>query len=255
MTNLVKFNSISELKELCSIIAKSGLHKGETPEQAFTKIMYGQELGLPPMAARSSIHVIQGKPTLSSNAMATALDNHPSYDYVVTESTNEVCTIEFYKKRDIQWLKRGTSTFTFDDAKRAQLIKAGGGWIKYPKAMLFARCISQGIRMYAPGCFSQPVYTPEELGIVDAVDVTPTTVEPVITPNQPILPFKTTNEALVWAGKKLNIDDSDVIKAIMNDTEPDEKGRKAHNFYVKVMDMFDDDDIFIETFDGNTPVD
>lgn len=247
MTNLVKFESVDELKQLCVTISKSGLFKGETPEQAFTKIMYGQELGLPPMAARASIHVIQGKPTLSSNAMASALDRHPDYDYEVTVLDYEKCTIVIYKRRGDEWLKRGSFTFTMEDAKRAKLLKPDSGWTKYPKAMLFARAISQAIRVLAPGCFSQPVYTPEELGVVDALPVdnysTLNVKEEVVNNKQklPKLPFSTIDGALEWAANLLDVD-LDTAQAIMDSVEPTEKGTKSYPFYFAVLDYKESND-------------
>ena len=244
MTNLIKFESIDQIKELCSIIAKSGLHKNETPEQAFTKMMYGLELGLLPMAARNAVFVVNGRPSLSSNAMATALDRHPEYDYIVNTLTREVCVIYFYKKRDGDWIERGVMEFDIEDAKRADLIKAGSPWIKYPKAMLFARAISQGIRCFAPGCFSMPVYTKEELGVIDAEEIKDnpyyTGVPDVETKAAPRkLPFKTIDEAVKWAADMLDMDLDDT-RAILENTNPDEEGNVAHNFYDKVIALSED---------------
>ncbi len=147
--------------------------------------------------------------------------------------------IDFYKKRDTEWILRGTMEFTMDDAKRAQLIKAGSGWTKYPKAMLFARAISQGIRCFAPGCFTMPVYCPGELDqsrelegvdveIIEAMSVEPPKPEP--------LPFTNLQSALDWACDKLDID-LDAAQALLDDTPKDDKGNKSHNFYNKVLDI------------------
>ena len=59
--------------------------------------MAGQELGLPAFASMSGIHIIQGKPALGSNIIATLIDNDPRYDYKIVTHTEKVCTIEFYK--------------------------------------------------------------------------------------------------------------------------------------------------------------
>jgi len=59
----------------------------------------------------------------------------------------------------------GKTTFTMEDAKRAELVKPGSGWVKYPQAMLFARAISAGCRTFTPDVFSGTlVYVPEEMG-------------------------------------------------------------------------------------------
>jgi hypothetical protein len=56
----------------------------------------------------------------------------------------------------------GVSTFTIDDAKKAQTKNLE----KFPRNMLFARAISNGARWYCPDIFGgSPVYTPDEMGM------------------------------------------------------------------------------------------
>ena len=45
---------------------------------------------------------------------------------------------------------------------------AGDNWRKYPKNMLFARAISNGVKWHCPDVMNgQPVYTPDEMGLGD----------------------------------------------------------------------------------------
>jgi hypothetical protein len=64
----------------------------------------------------------------------------------------------FSSKRDQYaehgWSDLGKTTFTIEDAKRAELVKPDSGWVKYPQAMLFARAISTGCRTYTPDVFN-----------------------------------------------------------------------------------------------------
>jgi hypothetical protein len=67
-----------------------------------------------------------------------------------------ICEIEF-----IQLPKTvlGKSTFTIEDAK-----KAGTKTIdRFPKNMLFARAISNGVRWFTPDIYDSVVYVPEEM--------------------------------------------------------------------------------------------
>ncbi|RDT44717.1 hypothetical protein DXF87_27490, partial [Enterobacter roggenkampii] len=41
---------------------------------------------------------------------------------------------------------------------------------KFPKNMLFARAMSNGVKWFTPDVFSGPVYTPEELGGVQITE-------------------------------------------------------------------------------------
>jgi hypothetical protein len=132
--------------------------------QAVVKIVAGQEVGFGPMAAMQAVQMIQGKPTFSANALAALVKKHPNYNYKATEHTAEVCRLQFYEDGE----EAGVSECTMQDAQRAGL--SGPSWKKYPKAMLFARALSQGVRWYAPDVTAgAAAYVPEELGAeVDA---------------------------------------------------------------------------------------
>lgn len=127
--------------------------------QAVVKIVAGQEVGFGPMASMQAVQMIQGKPTFSANALAALVKRHPAYDYRSVEHTDEVCRLEFTQHGE----PIGVSEFTMADAQRAG-IAGGQSWKKYPKAMLFARALSQGVRWYAPDVTAgSAAYVPEEL--------------------------------------------------------------------------------------------
>ena len=122
--------------------------------QAIVKIQCGQELGIGPFAAMSGIHIIQGKPTIGAGVMASCVKGSGKYDYRVVESTEQVCSIDFFQGKE----KIGNSTFTIADAKKAGTKNLD----KFPKNMLFARAMSNGVKWFTPDVFAGPVYTPEE---------------------------------------------------------------------------------------------
>lgn len=140
--------------------------KGDNPQaiaMLATKIMAGREMGFGPFASANGIHIIQGKPTVGANLMAAAVRSHPRYDYRVKELTDTVCELEFFDGGKVA----GPSRFTIQDAEKAELTtgKNGHTWKKFPRNMLFARAMSNGVRWYAPDIFSgNVVYVPEELG-------------------------------------------------------------------------------------------
>ena len=160
--------------------------------QAIVKVLAGQELGLPPFASMTGIHIVQGKPVLGSNVIATLVSNDPRFGYRVLQGGDEVCQIEWYEHGKVV----GNSSFTMTEAKAAGL--AGkDNWKKYPSDMLFARAISRGARRYAPGIFGgSPVYTPDEFdldtdpeGFIEAEIIeheiaTATENQPPITPEE-----------------------------------------------------------------------
>ena len=161
MTNSLAVVDYEALRQVGVVLYKSGYFSDVKSEaQAVVKVMAGSELGLPPFASMAGIHIIQGKPVLGSNVIATLVKNDPRYDYQITTATNEVCTLEWYEGGQ----HSGFSEFTIEEARAAGLT-GKDNWKKYPSDMLFARAISRGARRYAPGIFGgSPVYTPDEMG-------------------------------------------------------------------------------------------
>lgn len=146
-------------------IAEAMFKSGYFPDvgsmaQAVVKIVAGEELGLSPMASIQGITMIKGKIGMTGNLMATLVQKDPEHDYRVKESTAEKAEIEFLRNGE----PIGVSVFTMEDAQRANLVKNGGAWTMYPKAMLFNRALTQGVRMFCPIVTNgSPAYTIEEL--------------------------------------------------------------------------------------------
>lgn len=156
MSNEIVKSSLTEIMSIGKAFAESGMFPDiKTAAQAVVKIQAGAEMGIPPFAAMSGIHIIQGKPTVGAGLMAANVKGSGKYDYRVIESTEKVCSIDFYQGKE----KIGNSTFTIEDAKNAQTKNLD----KFPKNMLFARAISNGVKWYTPDVFSGPVYVPEEM--------------------------------------------------------------------------------------------
>lgn len=164
MSNEIVKSSLTEIMSIGKAFAESGMFPDiKTAAQAVVKIQAGAEMGIPPFAAMSGIHIIQGKPTVGAGLMAANVKGSGKYDYRVVESTEKLCSIDFYQGKE----KIGNSTFTIEDAKKAQTKNLD----KFPKNMLFARAISNGVKWYTPDVFSGPVYVPEEMEAVKTEDV------------------------------------------------------------------------------------
>lgn len=188
--------------------------------QAFVKVQAGQELGIPPFAAMTGIHVIEGKPSMGANLIAGRIKASGKYDYRIVKLDAQECEITFFEGGEVV----GTSSFTMEDAAKVQYKAKGGGmqalstkynWRQYPRNMLFARAISNGARWYCPDVFSGPVYTPDELGAdAEIIDVTPTPVEDpghmekLDAPKAEIEPWYKTQTARVhnWLSKNYSLD-------------------------------------------------
>jgi hypothetical protein len=164
---------ISELMNLAKAFAESGMFADtKSAAQAIVKIQAGQEIGIPPFAAMTGIHIIQGKPTIGAGLIASRLKGSGKYDYRVVDASEKVCSIDFYQGNT----KIGNSTFTIEDARKALTKNID----KFPKNMLFARAISNGVKWYCPDIFSGPVYVPEEMQVVTTEEATHVEVDTTI---------------------------------------------------------------------------
>jgi len=165
MTNELMRLDASEFSVMQSM-AKSMVDSGffsDTKQvaQAMVKIQAGRELGLPPFASMSGIHIVQSKPVLGANLIATLVKNSGRYDYRIKTLDNRACVLEWYENGK----PVGEAGFTMDEANAAGLTNKPT-WKAYASDMLFARAISRGARRFAPGIFGgAPVYTPDELGV------------------------------------------------------------------------------------------
>lgn len=159
---LAIYTQFDSIQKAAIALCNSGYFRDVTTQaQAIVKVMAGAELGLPPFASMSGIHIIQGKPVLGANVIATLVKNDPRYDYRVKVCDAKDCELAWFEDGK----QVGTSTFTWDEAKAAGLTDKDN-WRKFPSDMLFARAISRGARRFAPGIFGgSPVYTPDEMGV------------------------------------------------------------------------------------------
>lgn len=172
MNELMQSPQIQEyelMKKQAAAFFQSGMFPDiKSHAQAFVKVMVGRELGLSPFSSITGIHMVQGKPVLGANLIATMIANHHSYSYRITKATKEICEIEFYESKDKVCNKNtllGTVSFEIKEAQEAGLL-GKDNWKKYPADMLFARAISRGSKRFTPGIFGgAPVYTPDEMGV------------------------------------------------------------------------------------------
>ena len=164
MSNVVvadTFNSVSDMERFAVAAVKSGIYKDvKDAASAMVRIQVGRELGLGAAASLKAIQLIQGTPTFSANFIAALIKkSRPRYNYRVKVLTPTECSVDFLEDKEVV----GNHSFTWQDAIKAEL-HTKDVWKKYPKSMLFARCITAGGRVYCPDLTAFPYYTHEELG-------------------------------------------------------------------------------------------
>ena len=152
--------NLDEIKSIGQVFHRSGMFKDSKGEaQAITKVLAGQELGVPPMQAMRGIHVVDGNPQLSAGLIAALVKRSGRYDYRVSEASDTAVVLEWRERTDAGgWETVGRSDFTLAEAKTANL--AGkANWKTYTEDMLFARALTRGARRYCPDVFGGAVYT------------------------------------------------------------------------------------------------
>lgn len=165
----LQVRSVDDLQRLARLFAASGMFgRGASPDaqlaQCAVQLLAGMEAGCSPFQSITGIHVINGKPGFSAQLLAQAIKKHSRYDYRVLEKTDKICRIRFLENGE----ELGVEAFTAEMAERAGLLK-NPTWRQYPEAMLFARCLTSGMRTHCPDALGgHTPYTPEELGASNA---------------------------------------------------------------------------------------
>jgi hypothetical protein len=146
---------VDQVERMALAVAKSGLFGVKTPDQAMALMLIAQAEGLHPAIAATHYHVINGRPTLKADAMMARFQTAGG-SVRWGEYTNQRVVGTFSHPQggsvEIEW--------TLDMAMAAGLTK-NPTWKSYPRQMLRARCISEGIRTVFPGVVVG-TYTPEE---------------------------------------------------------------------------------------------
>lgn len=137
-----------------------------TPADIVAVACLGREVGLSPMASMQSIHVIEGKPSMSAQLMG-ALVRARGHSLEIVKLDDDGCTMRGVRADTGNAME---FTFTRQDAQAAGL--AGKQvWKAYFKAMAAARCTSQIARVLFADVLAGISYTPEEAASIAGVDV------------------------------------------------------------------------------------
>lgn len=168
MSNIIP---ISEIATMAEVISKSGFFGMKNIEQAMALMLIAQAEGKHPATAAWEYNVIQNKPALKADAMMARFQAAGG-------------KVEWIDMTDLKVSAKfshpsGGSVVIDWDMARAKAAGLGGKdmWTKFPRQMLRARVISEGIRTVFPGV-AVGVYTPEEVqdfvpDIKDAEEIPP----------------------------------------------------------------------------------
>jgi hypothetical protein len=141
---------------MAEVAAGSKMFGFKNPQEAMAIMLLCQAEDLHPAIAMRDYHVIQGRPALKADAMLARF-----------QQAGGAVKWEVYTDEQVTGIfshpQGGSLEVTWTLAK-AKLIGIANkdNWKNYSRAMLRARCVSEGIRSVYPGCVVG-VYTPEEV--------------------------------------------------------------------------------------------
>ena len=169
---------IADIERMAGAIAKSGFFGVKTVEQAVALMLIAQAEGLHPAIAARDYNVIQGRPALKADAMLARFQQAGgSVNW--TELTDKRVSATFTHPQG------GSVSIDWDMARaKAAGLDGKDNYKKWPRQMLRARCISEGIRTVYPGVLSG-MYTPEEVQDFDSKQAPEPVQEAVVVETKP----------------------------------------------------------------------
>jgi hypothetical protein len=169
MSNLVPYQ---DQEKMASAIAKSGLFGLKDQVQVLALMAVAQAEGRHPATVAKEYHIIQGRPALKADAMLARFQQaggKVDWTSYTDDKVEAVFTHPQGGSLKLAW--------TLAQAKAIGLATKDN-WKLYPRAMLRARVISEGIRTVYPGVLTGE-YTPEEISDFRP-DPTPISIKEVI---------------------------------------------------------------------------
>lgn len=157
--------SMGDLEKAGSYIAKSGLFGVKAPEQAVALMLVAQAEGRNPFEAARDYHIIQGRPALKADAILARFQQAGGrvewLEYTDTKVAGKF-THPQGGTVTVDWTIEHARNVVSQTREGPQALTDKDNWKNYPRAMLRARCISEGVRTVFPGVASG-IYSVEEV--------------------------------------------------------------------------------------------
>lgn len=179
------------IKEIAPVAATARMF-GVTEPQAAIVMLKGYELGLGLAAAFEFIHVIDGKPSVSPKGALALIHQSGELKYLEIKDLTDTngnptrCKVAMERVSGFRY----ETTYSMEDAKRANVVKPGSGWEKYPANMLRWRAVGYCADVVFPDVIGG-MLRPEELGAEVDEGGEPLWSEPITTTALPVEPLGT----------------------------------------------------------------
>lgn len=155
--------SAADLDLMAERVAASQLFPDiKTKQAAFALMLLSQAEGLHPAQALRRYHIVKSRPTMKADAMLAEFQARGGRVKWLKRTDEEVSAVF----RHPEYCPEGeTIAWDKERASRAGLW-SNGIWRNFPRQMLTARVISEGVRLVDPGVVLG-IYTPEEVQDLD----------------------------------------------------------------------------------------
>lgn len=227
-----------DLQQMGAALAKSGLFGMKSPEQAIALMLVAQAEGQHPATIAQDYDIIQGKATRKTHSVMARFQ--AAGGSVAWHSlTPEIADATFSHPQ-------GGSlrmTWTFEQARKAGLTSKDN-WRNYPRAMLRARCIAEGVRAVYPAAIGGMLVAEEAQDMPASQIAKHLGAADVVEPNEPSAELLMLAEAAAGAGV-------DTYKQFWQSTGAENRNKlKGHHSRLKdIAAQFDAN----RTVDADTP--
>jgi hypothetical protein len=161
---------VDDVWRMAQAVARSGLFGMKSPEEAMALMLIAQAEGQHPAVAARDYHIVEGRPSLKADAMLARFiqaGGRVKWGAYTDEKVEATFSHPQGGEVTVDWTIKRAQQIT----SRGKKITDKDNWRNYPRQMLRARVISEGIRTVYPGV-AVGVYTPEEVQDFDTPRVT-----------------------------------------------------------------------------------
>lgn len=154
---------ITAIKEMGSMIAESGMFGCTKHEQGMVLAMQCMAEGKAPLELAKTYHIVEGKLSMRADAMlGRFLTTGGKVKWVKRDNTSVEAEFSYGDSQNIPISANLEEMKAIGVAvdKTGKNLKTN--WARFPRQMLTARVISEGVRLLAPQLIAG-VYTPEEV--------------------------------------------------------------------------------------------
>lgn len=228
----ISFSDYNDAYKLAQMLSKTEFapknYRGK-PEDITIAMLFGMEVGLPPMASVQNIAVVNGTPTIWGDGQLSLVQSSgllKSYAqrYEGAEGTDDFKAIVEVERKDNDI--KIVAEFSIADAKLASLWGKVGTWKTHPKRMLLYKARSFALRDAFPDVL-KGLRSKEEMEGVDIPDTPETSEQLKEVTTSSIDPQK---QEVIEQLKLLDVDEEKLCLALKVNTLADADIHKLENY-------------------------